>query len=81
MSKSLTNSAAQELTSIIERVERVSQEIKERQEDRREIFVEAASRGYDVKALKRVIKERSLDRDELDEFEAMVRTYWGVLGR
>lgn len=69
------------LLSFIERVERVNEEIKALGEDRKEIFLEAAEAGYSVKAMRRVIKERAMDQDELDEFDRLVAQYWGVLGR
>lgn len=75
------NNAGAVLQSFVERVERINEEIKASQEDRKEVFSEAASQGFDVKAMKRVIRERAMDRDELDEFEALVQTYWGALGR
>lgn len=75
------NNAGAVLQSFVERVERINEEIKASQEDRKEVFSEAAANGFDVKAMKRVIRERAMDRDELDEFEALVNTYWGALGR
>lgn len=75
------NNAGAVLQSFVERVENINAEIKAAQGDRKEVFSEAAAQGFDVKAMKRVIRERTMDRDELDEFEAMVQTYWGALGR
>lgn len=74
------NSAAQ-LQAFVERIEAVNAEIAGLQEDRKEIFLEATEAGYSAKAMKRVIKERSLDRDELDEFDRLVAVYWEKLGR
>lgn len=74
------NSKAQ-LLSYVERIERVQEEIKALTEDRKEIYLQATESGYSAKALRRVVKERAQDRDELDEFDRLVATYWGVLGR
>jgi uncharacterized protein (UPF0335 family) len=69
------------MLSFIERVERIQEEIKASQMDRKEVYAEAAAAGWDVKALRRVVKERSLDREELDEFDQLVADYWRKLGR
>lgn len=81
MSEPVGGNAGQHLLSFIERVERINEEIKAAQGDRKDVFSEAAASGFGVKAMKRVIRERAMDRDELDEFEALVNTYWGALGR
>ena len=69
------------MIGFIERVERINEEIKAGQADRKNVYQEAAASGWDVKALKRIIRERAMDREELDEFDALVATYWGALGR
>ena len=69
------------MIGFIERVERINEEIKDAQTDRKNVYQEAATSGWDVKALKRIIRERAMDREELDEFDALVATYWGALGR
>ena len=69
------------MISFIERVENLNTEIKGLQDDRKEVLKEASEAGLNVKALKRVIRERAMDREELDEFDELVATYWGALGR
>lgn len=69
------------MISFIERVENLNTEIKGLQDDRKEVFKEVSEAGLNVKALKRVIRERAMDREELDEFDELVATYWGALGR
>jgi uncharacterized protein (UPF0335 family) len=73
------NSGA-ELRSIVERVERLEEEIKDLNGDKRDLFAEAKSRGYDVKAIKRVIQLRRVEPTERTEFEAIVETYMAALG-
>jgi uncharacterized protein (UPF0335 family) len=61
--------AADRLRSLIERIERLEEEKKELQSDIRDIFAEAKSAGFDVKAMRAVLKLRKLnvaDRDEQD---------------
>ena len=57
------------LRSLIERIERLEEEKSGIQSDIRDIFSEAKSSGFDVKAMRAVFKLRKLsvaDRDEQD---------------
>jgi uncharacterized protein (UPF0335 family) len=73
------NSNAQ-LKAIVERIEAVETEMKDRMEDRKEIYLEAKSNGYDVPALKAIIARRRKDQKKLAELEAIVDTYEAALG-
>lgn len=68
------------LKSFVQRIERVNEEIKGMNDDKRDIFTEAKSQGFDVKALKIVIQRRAKDPDELSELQAVVETYEAALG-
>jgi uncharacterized protein (UPF0335 family) len=68
------------IKSYVERVERVNEEIKGLNDDKRDIFAEAKNNGFDVKALKIVIQRRAKDPDELSELQAVVETYEAALG-
>lgn len=72
--------AKDELQSFVERVERLNCEKQEIAGQTKEVFAEAKSRGYDVKALKRLIAIRKLDADALAEQEAVIDMYREVLG-
>jgi uncharacterized protein (UPF0335 family) len=75
------NSAAGErLRSFVERIERLQEEKKQLQSDIAEIFSEAKSAGYDVKAMRQVIRERAMDAAERQEREALVEVYRAALG-
>ncbi|WNV09974.1 DUF2312 domain-containing protein [Tardiphaga sp. 709] len=74
------DNAKQQLLSVIERVERLNEDKKAILEDIREVFVEAKGNGYDVKALKTVIRMRSQDPNERAEQEALVESYAQALG-
>lgn len=63
------------LITFVERVERINKELKTVQADRSEIYKEAVLHGYDLKALKKIVKDRQQEPEEIDEFEALVRTY------
>lgn len=69
-----------QIKSFVERVERLNEEIKGLNGDKRDIFAEAKSQGFDVKALKIVIQRRAKDPDELSELQAVVETYEAALG-
>jgi uncharacterized protein (UPF0335 family) len=72
--------AKDQLKSIIERVENVQQEIDGLASDKRDILTEAKSNGYDVKAIREILRLRKQDADKRREHEAMVDTYRSALG-
>jgi uncharacterized protein (UPF0335 family) len=69
-----------QLKAIVERIEAVEADMKDRMEDRKEIYLEAKSAGYDLPALKAIIARRRKDQKKLAELEAMVDTYEAALG-
>lgn len=74
------DNAKQQLLSVIERVERLDEEKKALQDDIKEIFAEAKSNGFDVKALRTIIRLRKMDKQLREEFEAILDTYMHALG-
>jgi uncharacterized protein (UPF0335 family) len=72
------NSNAQ-LKSIVERIEAVETEMRDRMEDRKEIYLEAKSNGYDVPALKAIVARRRKDQEKLRAHEEMIDTYMAAL--
>lgn len=79
MSEAGHNANAQ-LKSIIDRVESVETEIKSLQTDRADIYTEARSNGFDVKALREIVRFRKQDAQKRAEHEAIVDTYKNSLG-
>jgi uncharacterized protein (UPF0335 family) len=69
----------QQLKSIVERIEHVEVEIKDLQAGRTEIYAEAKSHGYDVKALKAAVGRRKADANKRAEHEAQVELYMNAL--
>ena len=65
---------ASRLRSLVERIERLEEEKKELQSDIRDIFAEAKSAGFDVKALRTVVKLRKMNAADRDEQENWVAT-------
>lgn len=71
---------AEEIRQFIERYERLEAEKRDLAEDQKEVMAEAKGRGFDTKALKRVIQLRKMKPDERAEFDAVVEMYTAALG-
>jgi uncharacterized protein (UPF0335 family) len=71
--------AADQLRTIVERIEEVEQEIKELSEARKEIYVEAKDNGFDVKVLREVIRLRRQDQKEREAHETLLDVYLHAL--
>jgi uncharacterized protein (UPF0335 family) len=71
---------ANELRQFIERIERLEAEKKDIAEQTKEVFAEAKARGYEVKAMRKIIAERKRDKDDLSEEEAVLQMYREALG-
>ena len=67
--------AGDRIRSIIERVERLEEEIKDLMEAKKEVFAEAKGEGLDVKILKEILKIRKQDKDERDEQDSLLDLY------
>ena len=78
--KATTTFARDQLKAIIERIERLEEEKKATSDDIRDVYAEAKGNGFDVKALRTVVRLRKLDSDERREQEAVLETYMHALG-
>lgn len=72
--------AADRLRSIVERVERLAEEIKSLQSDQKDILKEASSAGFEPKVIRQVLKIRATDPKALEEQEALLDLYRRALG-
>jgi uncharacterized protein (UPF0335 family) len=72
--------AADQLRSIIERIERMESEKEGIASDIKDIFTEAKGNGFDTKTLRKVIALRKLDAAERDEADHLLNTYLVSLG-
>jgi uncharacterized protein (UPF0335 family) len=72
--------AKDHLKAFVERVERLEEEKKAIADDVRDVYAEAKSSGYDVRALRTVVKLRKQDVNERKEQEAILETYLHALG-
>jgi len=69
-----------QLKAFIERVERLEEEKKAIADDIRDVYAEAKGSGFDVKALRTIVRMRKQDADERKEQEAILETYMHALG-
>lgn len=77
---SKTNATAQQLKSIIERVERLEEERRGLGADVREIYAEAKGNGFDPKILRQIIRLRRMAEADRREQEELLETYMSALG-
>lgn len=75
-----TRFAKDQLKSVIERVERLEEEKKTISDDIRDVYAEAKGNGFDVKALKSVVRLRKMDANARQEHETILETYLQALG-
>lgn len=74
------DNAKAQLRAIIERIENLDSQINEFRSDQKDIYAEAKGNGYDVKALKTIVRMRKQDAGERSEQEAILETYMLALG-
>lgn len=67
--------AVDRLRSIVERVEHLESERDAIASDIKDIMAEAKSAGFDVKAIRAVIKLRKMSAADRDEQEVLLETY------
>ncbi|TXN26860.1 DUF2312 domain-containing protein [Methylobacterium sp. WL19] len=72
--------AADQLKSIIERIERLEEEKAGLASDISDVYSEAKGTGFDVKALRKIIALRKKDHAERTEEEAILELYMQALG-
>ncbi len=72
--------AGDRLRSFIERIERLEEEKRDLGKDIKEVYAEAKGTGFDTKIMRLLIKQRRMDKDDLDEQEALLDVYKRALG-
>ena len=75
-----TKFAKDQLKAIIERIERLEEEKKTISDDIRDVYAEAKGSGFDVKALRTIVRLRRQDANERAEQETILETYMQALG-
>ena len=67
--------AGDRLRSFVERIERIDEDLKAMNDEKKDVFAEAKGEGFDVKILKEVIRLRKQDQNERDERDALLDLY------
>ncbi|WP_255471055.1 DUF2312 domain-containing protein [Paracoccus sp. M683] len=71
---------ADELRQFIERIEHLEAEKKDIAEQIKEVYAELKGRGYDSKAIRKLVTLRKKDPQEVQEEDAILELYKTALG-
>jgi len=69
-----------QITSIVQRIERLEDEKSQIAEDIKEVYKEAKGNGFDPKIIKKVVSLRKMDQAKRLEEQALIATYMDALG-
>jgi uncharacterized protein (UPF0335 family) len=72
--------AKDQLKAFVERVEKLEEEKKTISDDIRDVYAEAKGNGFDVTALRQIVKLRKMEPTEREEQDAILETYMHALG-
>jgi uncharacterized protein (UPF0335 family) len=72
--------AKDQLKAFVERIEKLEEEKKAISDDIRDVYAESKANGFDVKALRQIIKLRKIEPTEREEQDAILETYMNALG-
>ena len=72
--------SSEHLKQFIDRLERLNEEKVNIAEDIKEVFAEAKGSGFDVKALREILKIRKASKEDREELEYLLDTYKRALG-
>jgi uncharacterized protein (UPF0335 family) len=78
--EAVSDAITAKLRAFVERVERLEEEIKSLNADKAEVYADAKANGYDVPALKEIVKLRRTDEAKRLELSEMVELYAKRLG-
>ena len=71
---------ADQLKSLVERLEKLDEEAAAIAEGRREVLAEAKSQGFDTKIVRQVVKLRKMQEHDRQEQESLLDVYKRALG-
>lgn len=80
MSEVLGQTAQSQLKAVIERVERVEEDISALKKDRGEIYAEAKGNGFDVKIIRKIVSLRRKSTAARQEEEQLLDLYLSAIG-
>ena len=70
----------EELRQFVERFERLEIEKKDISDQQKEVMVEAKSRGYNTRIMRKIVSLRKRDLEDIAEEEAILSMYKAALG-
>ncbi|CAB4172055.1 Azospirillum phage Cd, Gp10 [uncultured Caudovirales phage] len=76
----MTEQANNQLTRIVERIEKQEDEISLLKQDVKDIYTEAKSNGYDIKIIRKIIAMRKMDDIKRKEESAILAAYMREIG-
>lgn len=71
---------SERLVSIVQRFERLDEEVKALRSDQKDILAEAKSAGYDPKILRQLFRIRKMDQQEHEEQQTILALYMRAMG-
>lgn len=71
--------AGGQLRAFVERIERLEEELKAVNDDKKDVYAEAKGNGFDVKILKKVVAARRKQPHEREEEDMLFDLYWSAL--
>lgn len=71
----LGGNAQEKLRGVVERIERLEEERRQIAGDIKDIYTEAKSAGLDVKVLRRLIRDRRREPEDVEEEESILELY------
>lgn len=71
---------ADQLKAFLERIERLEEEKKTISDDIKDVYGELKGVGYDVKAMRTIVRMRKMDANDRAEQETILDTYLHALG-
>tara|TARA_R110002111_G_scaffold64884_7_gene106550 strand:- start:153 stop:422 length:270 start_codon:yes stop_codon:yes gene_type:complete len=79
-SSNMTETTKEKLRQTVDKIERLEEEKKEVAEQIKEVYAESKAFGFDVKALRAVIRIRKIEKADREEQEMMLELYMMALG-
>ena len=76
----LQAAAQSQLRQFVEQIENLEEQKKALSDDIRDKFLEAKAVGFDVKALRQIVRLRKKSRDQRQEEEGILQVYLHALG-
>lgn len=75
-----STTSAEQLRQYIERIERLEEEKRSLMADIKDVYAEAKGTGFEPKIMRQIVKMRAMDRDLLNEQDALLSTYREAVG-